>query len=117
MTETISQMTASELAIVAMFLFAGIAIGFVVSTIRHSWKAFKFKREEKKIDNTVAKLNLYKIGDLAAAGQVHLDPAMNTLLRKIHKEVADVTVEDRDPSEIGEELDDICACLKQLANA
>lgn len=117
MKATISNMELAELGIAILALLIGLVVGYLVHTIRQFLKDQNFKSEEKQIAKQIQRMSLDEIRELSAAGRIHIDPAIKTLLGKIDRELNSIEIHHRERSEIEDDLDTLSGVLQQLANA
>jgi len=117
MKATISNMELAELGIAILALLIGLIVGYAIHAIRKFLKDQKFKSEEKQITKQIQRMSLDEIRELSAAGRIHIDPAIKTLLGKIDRELNSIEIHHRERSEIEDDLDTLSGVLQQLANA
>ena len=117
MKDTIANMELAELGIAILALLIGLVVGYVVHAIRQFLKDQNFKSEEKQIAKQIQRMSLDEIRELSAAGRIHIDPAIKTLLGKIDRELNSIEIHHRERSEIEDDLDALSGVLQQLANA
>ena len=117
MKDTIANMELAELGIAILALLIGLVVGYLVHTIRQFLKDQNFKSEEKQIAKQIQRMSLDEIRELSAAGRIHIDPAIKTLLGKIDRELNSIEIHHRERSEIEDDLDTLSGVLQQLANA
>ena len=117
MKDTIANMELAELGIAILALLIGLVVGYLVHTIRQFLKDQNFKSEEKQIAKQIQRMSLDEIRELSAAGRIHIDPAIKTLLGKIDRELNSIEIHHRERSEIEDDLDTLSGVLQQLAHA
>lgn len=117
MKDTIINMDLAELGIAILALLIGLIVGYAIHAIRKFLKDQKFTGEEKQIARQIQRMSLDEIRELSAAGRIHIDPAIKTLLGKIDRELNNIEVHHRERAEIEDDLDAISGVLQQLSNA